>query len=1283
MPVIRWFSTLFVLLVFPLNLLAEPPRGKDVATAPAAVLQAGAPDDAKIDPLLRMTLDRVSRRWSGMQPLSTEIPLRSLPVVLEQDGPSEPLAHVFVRTDDVEATLRAIDDAGGRHSTVVAGIVVAALPLSAVRAFAARSETRFIEGSRWMEPTLDLSRAEIHADKVQAGTGLAQPYDGTGVIVGVLDTGIDWNHSDFKDSSGKSRIEYLWDMSREGRAPTGFNHGYEYTKADIDAGLCQEVDGNGGGGHGTHTSGTAAGNGARSSGKYVGIAPKAGIIFAKGIRQADSGGSFSGTDITDGISYLFQKGASLGKPVSVNMSIGGHAYAHDGNSAYEQTLQGLTGPGKILSVSAGNDGARPIHLGYQTTGTAYLSGISTELVPSSATYAGVILIAPSGVSVGLKSKTNNLFTSSCGTTTTTYCNGIGPVTPGNSTPLTTMSCSGKTIGYAQIDGTTTSGGLTTYYIEVSNNSDSSIDISKAGWELYTFGSGRVDAWFYSGGKFSTCSDPANGWLPGDTSMTIGVPATANGLIGVAAYITKTSWTTIDGGSQSPSSWCYSTPDIFLDQIACFSSHGPTRDGRQKPDIAAPGMFIVAPLSSTLDVSSSSLRPYIVSGGSYRVDQGTSMAAPHVTGVVALMLQAKPTLTPAQALQAMQQSARHDSYTGSGTNLIWGAGKVDALAAVQAVAPAPSPDFALSVSPASLSVTAGAGASSQVTTSVSGGFSGSISLSATGLPSGASASFSPATIGAPGSGSSTMSISTSSSTPAGSYTVTVTGNGGGKSHSATLSLTVTSGSSGGATSVKIVPIVLDVAGVGSSRYSTELTLSNRGSTNATVQLLYTAATSISGAGSGTVSTTLGAGRQTVISDTIAYLRSHGLAIPSDGSGQGGTLRVTFTGLSSSDVAFAGARTTTPSGTGRAGLSYPGVSPSDCFTDKAWLYGLRQNGSDRTNLALVNASTTSSVTLRVNVWNADMSVGYYLTPDTTLGPGQWAQIGKILDLVGFSAGSARVDLLSGSGPFYVYGVFNDNTTNDGSYVVPLPNTYTLETVTLPVLVETSTFSSELVLKNYTSSYASISLNYVESLSPSAGAGGTATDTLAPFEQRIVPNAIQYLRSRGIGLSPSGTASFAGALRVTFNVSGSLNGGFVGARTGSPAPGGGQYGLFYSGMGPSTAAASEAWVFGLQENSSIRSNLAIVNLGDAGSITFRIDVFNGDTGQQVGSSINYTLVAGGWIQFSAVLPTFGATNGFARVVKVSGSSQFLSYGVVNDGATPSSGATNDGSFIGFANR
>jgi len=519
-----------------------------------------------------------------------------------------------------------------------------------------------------------------------------------------------------------------------------------------------------------------------------------------------------------------------------------------------------------------------------------------------------------------------------------------------------------------------------------------------------------------------------------------------------------------------------------------------------------------------------------------------------------------------------------------------------------------------------------------------------------------------------------------------YTLTLAGPGGTSGATAVVNV------SGAFFSVtRLVPVVLDAAGLGGASFSTELTLANRGTLTADVQLAYTAASTLSGAGSGSVATTLGPGQQLVIPDTIAFLRTQGLSIPANASSQGGALLVTFSGLSSGDVAFASARTTTPSGSGHAGLSYAGARVDDVNvqsgvqTGSSWLYGLRENTADRTNLALVNASASSAITLAVTLFNGTGAGSFRLSPDVSLGPGQWTQIGQVLSQAGFAAGYARIDLLSGSGPYYVYAVFNDNVTNDGSFVPPGAGSPLSEALCLPVLVETSVFQSELVLTNGSTVAQSATLAYAESLAPSLGNGGSVALTLAAGEQRIIPAAIDFLRQQqGVSIGPLGAASYAGSLSVTFRTSGALSSGFAGARVSAAAPGGGEYGVFYPAFGVSGSAASEAWVFGLQQTPSVRSNLAVTNVGDVGgSITFHLEVYDGNTGQLAGTSADTTLGPLAWLQLDDVLMGYGVSNGFARVVTTAGTDHFIAYGVVNDGATPTSGGTNDGSFLAFCNR
>jgi pseudomonalisin len=138
--------------------------------------------------------------------------------------------------------------------------------------------------------------------------------------------------------------------------------------------------------------------------------------------------------------------------------------------------------------------------------------------------------------------------------------------------------------------------------------------------------------------------------------------------------------------------------------------------------------------------------------------------------------------------------------GTGYDAVTGVGTVDANSMVNNWNGTPTPDFSISAAPTAVSIVQGASGTSSISTSVSGGFSSAISLSATGAPTGTTVSFSPTSIAAPGSGSSTMTITVGSTTTAGSYTITVTGTGGSKTHSTTVSLTVTPTGGGGGTVV---------------------------------------------------------------------------------------------------------------------------------------------------------------------------------------------------------------------------------------------------------------------------------------------------------------------------------------------------------------------------------------------------------------------------------------------------------------------------------------------------
>ncbi len=476
---------------------------------------------------------------------------------------------------------------------------------------------------------------------------------------------------------------------------------------------------------------------------------------------------------------------------------------------------------------------------------------------------------------------------------------------------------------------------------------------------------------------------------------------------------------------------------------------------------------------------------------------------------------------------------------------------------------------------------------------------------------------------------------------------------------------------GPSTVLTVPVVVDAAGAGGARFTSELTLANRGTTPVSLDLTYTPAASLGATGGGTVTETLGAGRQTTIPDAIAYLRQKGLAIPAAGD-QGGTLRITATGDKAGDAVFASVRTTALSGPGRTGLAYPALRMDQTAESSITLFGLRENAAFRSNLALVNAADpalATNIDLRVTLTSGDPAdVRSVPLSPVRLEAGQWLQLNQVLKQAGMTNAWATVERVGGADPFYAYAVVNDNVTDDGSFVPPIAAGRKTSLQVLPVAVATARFSTEAVLANP----GTVPLDLLV---------GTRQITLQPGEQRFIPDLLSY--NAFAGSSPATTVP----VRVISSAPAAF---FAGARTFSTAPGGGSYGLFYPAVPSTNGAVEEAWVYGLRQDGLSRSNLALANLasgyggpqGNPGRFSLSADLFDGETGLLAGS-VTVLLISTNpdWKQINSVLAPFGLRNGYARV-RINGIRfpSFLVYGVVNDGAVPGEG-TSDGSYLPMA--
>jgi minor extracellular serine protease Vpr len=601
----------------------------------------------KLHPLFRSlltnSLPSLSKSSKGLHRLTS---------TTSSDGSVRYGAIVYTR--DVE-TIRSM---GIHINSVLPEFLTAQLTPSDITRLADMEGVRYLDPGRVHKPLLDVSVPETGASLVHSGFINNTPYKGNGAIVLIYDTGIDWKHFDFRKAGDttKSRILYIWDQTLQATAgehpPTGFTTGVEYTQAQIEGeldgtarGVIREKDTNG---HGTHVASTAAGNGQAFNNKYIGMAPEADIIVVKGGDE-----SFTETGEIDCFTYAQNKATALGKPIVVNMSLGGQQGPHDGTNPDEVVVNNFVqNPGRVVCISAGNDGGNAIHVNDNVSNGSPAT-ISVTVPTYTATSSGqdknyfvldIWVSSAQSMSVTIQSPSNIVVTTPSDADTTS-----------------------KLLTDGTID--------TWNHIETQNSHrhiqvwihDATASLPKEGtWiiTLSTTGSSvAFDGWLDSDLGGSVASLPT-----GDRNKTVTIPGTASGAITVASYVTKWSWSSYNGGS-----WWYGHSDRTRN-ISSFSSIGPTADGRQKPDIAAPGQGIVAALSSNVDTTG--MASSIVTSNKYHLMQGTSMACPHVTGGSAMLLAANPSLTAAQIKNYFTSTAATDIFTSTVWNASWGYGKMD-------------------------------------------------------------------------------------------------------------------------------------------------------------------------------------------------------------------------------------------------------------------------------------------------------------------------------------------------------------------------------------------------------------------------------------------------------------------------------------------------------------------------------------------------------------------------------------------------------------------------------
>lgn len=602
-----------------------------------------AQDIHKLDPTLKILLAQPA--------LATSPAYKPLTRITQADTTID----IFIRTTDGVGNWAV---PGLTVKSIVGPIVVASVPFNQLLGVTTQQNVLSIQSSQVWYPTVDISIPSIQG----ITTRNAYNNKGKGVIVGIIDTGIDPDHLDFRNPAdgNSTRILYYWDMSQTNQdflAPKEFegSGGTEMDSTDINLLIRTQqsfqtnIDKNG---HGTHVSGIAAGNGAGSS--FVGMAPEADLIVVNATRDDNT---FSSADVITAINYIDLRARQLGKPYVINMSLGGIGGPTDGTSAENQAIDALVGagkPGKAVVASAGNDGGKRLHargiLGDDPT---------ISITKRFHADAGDIVIIDTWSSV-TPNDIDKVFITVTGPDGTV----VGPVSGFPALPKETRDGTVTVTSSPHPHILTGTDINSTIHIIVKNTGTWTIDIRG---EKGT-GAGTIDMWTRGTNRdgFSIPVLFVDG--EGDDAFLMGNLGSTKNAVTVGSYVTKDGYDSILGPI-SPSG-------LTINSISGFSSPGPNRDGVQKPEISAPGQTIVASLSTDSEVTSSTIVP----GGRHTVKSGTSMAAPHVSGAIALAF-AEATrrglfIDLQQIKDAMSQSAGNDFLTGNVPNSKWGAGRLD-------------------------------------------------------------------------------------------------------------------------------------------------------------------------------------------------------------------------------------------------------------------------------------------------------------------------------------------------------------------------------------------------------------------------------------------------------------------------------------------------------------------------------------------------------------------------------------------------------------------------------
>ena len=543
-------------------------------------------------------------------------------------------------------------------------ICIASIPLSELQALAMEPAVTRIEANQHNHLCVDTTAAIVQVLPVYEASPSHQAYTGKDVVVGLVDVGFDLTHPNFLDTAtGGSRIRAFWDQLSSDTIGSPLPVGRDYLGPEAISAIRHSTDAPTLT-HGTHTMGIAAGNGFDTA--YRGIAYESdlclvGNLVSDNIEYIDSTDYYKYSTATDALAfkYCFDYAEQQGKPCVVSLSEGYTPYLDEDDSLYAATLAHLTGPGRIIVASAGNESVEYTY--FEKDKREAAAGSFVRSFKKSAFYRikseGEMRLVVYG------------YRKESGIPSDTIAFEAGEV------PYDTIMS--REIQYGEDSLSVL------VYRDHSRFSDrddvwqmlltSDSTLNKLSpLAIVVEGEGKIEV--YGSSTYAFRDHESDGrWTAALTGRNILAPGCFPDIVCVGATTHRFS---IQGaGGQT----IIDRKDKEAGKIGYYSSTGPAMNDLMKPDVVAPGTNIVSSYSLFYHPEKEVVGYSEYEGEQYPwgVNSGTSMSAPVVAGIIALWLQAKPDLSPQDVKEVLSRSCRQPEEHLDYPNNVYGYGEIDA------------------------------------------------------------------------------------------------------------------------------------------------------------------------------------------------------------------------------------------------------------------------------------------------------------------------------------------------------------------------------------------------------------------------------------------------------------------------------------------------------------------------------------------------------------------------------------------------------------------------------